>query len=178
MSARDDLLHLYHRYCVVIDTADFQGFAKLFEHGDALAPPVRFELERRLQAEIPLTVRQADRRLKLNLTGNMMRYQWTLNGRVYEDREPLLVARDERVEIVMPNKTGMAHPMHLHGHVFQVVALNDKPINGALRDTVMVPPKSSVTIAFDADNPGRWAFHCHNLYHMAVGMFTSLEYEV
>jgi FtsP/CotA-like multicopper oxidase with cupredoxin domain len=86
------------------------------------------------------------------------------------------VAEGERVEILMRNQTGMAHPMHLHGHVFQVVSLEGKRLEGAVRDTVMVPPKGSVTIAFDADNPGRWAFHCHNLYHMAVGMFTSLEY--
>jgi FtsP/CotA-like multicopper oxidase with cupredoxin domain len=126
---------------------------------------------------MPLAARQVDRHLNLDLTGNMARYQWSLNGRVYENRIPLLVAEGERVEIVMRNKTGMAHPMHLHGHQFQVVALHDKPIEGAMRDTVMVPPKRSVTIAFDADNPGRWAFHCHNLYHMAAGMFTSLEYE-
>lgn len=150
---------------------------KLSEVGEAPAPPVRLELERRLKAAVPLAARQVDRHLNLDLTGNMARYQWSLNGRVYENRIPLLVAEGERVEIVMRNKTGMAHPMHLHGHVFQVVALHDKPIEGAMRDTVMVPPKSSVTIAFDADNPGRWAFHCHNLYHMAAGMFTSLEYK-
>jgi FtsP/CotA-like multicopper oxidase with cupredoxin domain len=149
---------------------------KISEVGEAPASPVRLELERRLKAAVPLAARQVDRHLNLDLTGNMARYQWSLNGRVYENRIPLLVAEGERVEIVMRNKTGMAHPMHLHGHVFQVVALHDKPIEGAMRDTVMVPPKSSVTIAFDADNPGRWAFHCHNLYHMAAGMFTSLEY--
>ncbi|MFQ5467381.1 MAG: multicopper oxidase domain-containing protein [Kiloniellaceae bacterium] len=135
------------------------------------------ELEQRLRAAAPLAARRVDRRLNLELTGGMAPYQWFLNGRVYENREPLMVAEGERVEIVMGNKTAMAHPMHLHGHVFQVVALDGKPLEGALRDTVMVPPRGSVTIAFDADNPGRWAFHCHNLYHMAVGMFTSLEYE-
>lgn len=149
---------------------------KLSEVGEAPAPPVRLELERRLKAAVHLAARQVDRRLNLNLTGNMARYQWSLNGRVYENRKPLMVAEGERVEIVMRNKTGMAHPMHLHGHLFQVVALLGKPIEGAMRDTVIVPPKGSVTIAFDADNPGRWAFHCHNLYHMAAGMFTSLEY--
>jgi FtsP/CotA-like multicopper oxidase with cupredoxin domain len=57
----------------------------------------------------------------------------------------------------------MPHPMHFHGHAFQVVAVNGAPLAGAVRDTVLVPPMGSVTIAFDADNPGRWAFHCHNL---------------
>jgi FtsP/CotA-like multicopper oxidase with cupredoxin domain len=55
----------------------------------------------------------------------------------------------------------MAHPIHLHGHAFQVVAIDDRPIQGAVRDTVLVTPMGSVRIAFDANNPGRWAFHCH-----------------
>ena len=151
--------------------------AKLADAGAFEAPPVRLDLEQRLRATTPLTSRSVNRRLELNLTGSMARYIWTLNGRIYEDRIPLKAAKNERVEIVMHNQTGMAHPMHLHGHIFQVVALNGKPLAGAMRDTVIVPPKGRVTIAFDADNPGRWAFHCHNLYHMASGMFTSLEYE-
>src|SRR5207248_3056174 len=78
--------------------------------------------------------------------------------------------------VEMVNHSIMAHPMHLHGHAFQVVALNGAPLGGAVRDTVLVPPMGSVTIAFDADNPGRWAFHCHNLYHMMTGMMTELAY--
>jgi FtsP/CotA-like multicopper oxidase with cupredoxin domain len=69
-----------------------------------------------------------------------------------------------------------ALPMHLHGHAFQVVAINGAAVAGAVRDTVPVPPMSSITIAFDADNPGRWAFHCHNLYHMMTGMMTEVRY--
>ena len=76
----------------------------------------------------------------------------------------------------MRNDTEMAHPMHLHGTVFQVVEIDGKRINGARRDTVMVPGKATVTIAFDADNAGRWAFHCHNSYHQEAGMMTSVEY--
>ncbi len=151
---------------------------KLAEEGIHPAPPIRIGLEQYLRATTPLPARPVSRRINLNLTGSMARYVWTLNDRTYEDRIPLTVAKDERVEIVMHNQTGMAHPMHLHGHVFQVVAINDQRFSGALRDTVMVPPQQRVTIAFDADNPGRWAFHCHNLYHMGAGMFTSLEYEV
>ncbi len=60
----------------------------------------------------------------------------------------------------------MPHPMHLHGHTFQVVAIDNQRFPGAMRDTVLVPPNRSVTIAFDADNPGRWAFDCHRLYHL------------
>jgi FtsP/CotA-like multicopper oxidase with cupredoxin domain len=64
----------------------------------------------------------------------------------------------------------------MHGHYFKVVALNDRRIDGALRDTVLVPPGESVTIRFDADNPGNWAFHCHHLYHMNSGMMGAIRY--
>jgi FtsP/CotA-like multicopper oxidase with cupredoxin domain len=74
------------------------------------------------------------------------------------------------------NQSMMAHPMHLHGHVFQVIAIDGRPIAGAMRDTVLVPPMTRVRFAFDADNPGRWAFHCHNLYHMETGMMTEFRY--
>src|SRR5437660_1798834 len=82
----------------------------------------------------------------------------------------------QRVALEMVNHTMMAHPMHLHGHAFQVVAINGAQLAGAVRDTVLVPPMGSITIAFDADNPGRWAFHCHNLYHMTTGMMTEVRY--
>jgi FtsP/CotA-like multicopper oxidase with cupredoxin domain len=89
---------------------------------------------------------------------------------------PGTVKRGERVEIVFKNTTMMSHPMHLHGHVFQVVKINERDIPGAIRDTILVPPKATVKVVFDADNPGLWAFHCHNLYHMAAGMFSTLVY--
>jgi FtsP/CotA-like multicopper oxidase with cupredoxin domain len=82
----------------------------------------------------------------------------------------------ERIEVVMRNQTGMAHPMHLHGHYFKVAAINNVAIEGALRDTVLVPPSTSVTIRFAADNPGNWAFHCHHLYHMNAGMMGAIRY--
>ncbi len=83
----------------------------------------------------------------------------------------------DRVEIEMTNTNSMGHPMHLHGHDFQVVEIDGEKISGALRDTVEVPPGSRIRIAFDANNPGLWAFHCHILYHLATGMFTVLKYE-
>jgi FtsP/CotA-like multicopper oxidase with cupredoxin domain len=70
----------------------------------------------------------------------------------------------------------MAHPMHRHGHHFQLTGINDTALAGAMRDTVLVPPMASVRIEFDAGNPGRWLFHCHNLFHMAAGMMTELVY--
>jgi FtsP/CotA-like multicopper oxidase with cupredoxin domain len=79
--------------------------------------------------------------------------------------------------LTLENASAMAHPMHLHGHHFQVVAVNDAPFAGAVRDTVLVPVQGTVTVAFDADNPGRWPLHCHNLLHMATGMMTELVYD-
>ena len=106
----------------------------------------------------------------------MEKYIWTINGEVHGKDKPIPVAAGERVELVMKNTTMMSHPMHLHGTVFEVVAINGRRFRGARRDTVMVPAQTSVTIAFDADNPGRWAFHCHNGYHQDAGMMTSVEY--
>jgi FtsP/CotA-like multicopper oxidase with cupredoxin domain len=71
----------------------------------------------------------------------------------------------------------MGHPMHLHGHDFQVVEIDGEKVSGALRDTLMVPPESKMTVAFDADNAGVWPMHCHLLYHLDTGMFTVVKYE-
>lgn len=137
---------------------------------------IGLDLERRLRAAQPLPDRQPDRRLTLNLTGNMEAYRWTLNETAYGQHQPLAVRAGERVELTLRNQTMMSHPMHLHGHHFQVVGIGDARLEGALRDTVNVPMSESVTIAFQANNPGRWALHCHNLYHAAVGMMTELHY--
>jgi FtsP/CotA-like multicopper oxidase with cupredoxin domain len=89
----------------------------------------------------------------------------------------LMVKRGQRVELELLNHSIMPHPMHLHGHAFQVIAINGRPLRGGVRDTVLVEPMmGGVRIAFDAGNPGRWAFHCHNLYHMMTGMMTELRY--
>jgi FtsP/CotA-like multicopper oxidase with cupredoxin domain len=138
------------------------------------------ELERRLAAADQSIAAAATRPLRrhvLELTGSMMGFVWGFNGRRFGEDTPLAVRQGERVEIELVNRTDMSHPIHLHGHPFQVVAIDDSALAGAVRDTVLVPASDSVTIAFAADNPGHWAFHCHNLYHMAAGMMTSVRYE-
>jgi FtsP/CotA-like multicopper oxidase with cupredoxin domain len=150
---------------------------RIAAEGAEAAPPVDNSLEAKLSAIDPLPVRQPDLVHQIRLTGNMARYAWALNGQYWPEIVPLMLKRGQRVEIELVNETGMAHPMHLHGHTFQVMALDRRPIAGAVRDTVMVPPFGTVRIAFDADNPGRWAFHCHNLYHLATGMLTEFRYE-
>jgi FtsP/CotA-like multicopper oxidase with cupredoxin domain len=151
--------------------------AHLSDRAEAEAPPVDLSLEANLRAVQPLAVRPADQTLAMTLTGAMMPYLWSINDRQWPDVERPLLREGQRVVIEMQNRTMMAHPMHLHGHSFQVTALNGRAIAGAVRDTVLVPIMGSVTIAFDADNPGRWPFHCHNLYHMVTGMMTEVVYE-
>lgn len=107
----------------------------------------------------------------------MQDYIWTLNGQSWPEVPPLVVEKGQRVEITFVNTSTMSHPMHLHGHVFQVTAIDGESINGAMRDTVLVMPKSSLSIQFDADNPGVWPLHCHVLYHLEAGMLTVLRYK-
>ncbi len=110
------------------------------------------------------------------LTGGDQGYVWGLNGKPSMHDTLFTVREGERIDIMMHNMTAMAHPMHLHGHYFKVVAIDGVAINGAVRDTVLVPPGRAVTVRFDADNPGNWAFHCHHLYHMNSGMMAAIRY--
>ncbi len=148
---------------------------KVARAAPAKGPRVTLDLEKRLRAKSPLTARPADRRVTVDLTGTMQGYVWNM-GVDGLPGLPVSARKGDRVEVEMRNFTPMAHPMHLHGHVFQVVAIDGKRFGGAMRDSVLVPPKSRVTFAFDATNPGMWAFHCHNLYHLAAGMFSTMVY--
>ncbi|SCW85556.1 Multicopper oxidase with three cupredoxin domains (includes cell division protein FtsP and spore coat protein CotA) [Rhizobium mongolense subsp. loessense] len=140
--------------------------------GETKGPVLGLELEQRLRPVSPLAYRAADRRFGLSLTGDMAAYSWGIDG-----ADGLVVKRGERIEVAIRNMSMMAHPMHLHGHHFQITAINGTPLAGAVRDTVLVPPMASVTVAFDADNPGRWPLHCHHLYHMATGMMAYVTYD-
>lgn len=153
------------------------AISKLSGMADAIVPAIDNSLERRLVAATPLEVSPAAITHKIALTGSMMPYIWSIDDRTWANHVPLRITKGRRVAIEMTNRGQMAHPMHMHGHHFQVVALNGTPLLGAVRDTVLVPAQSSVTVAFDADNPGRWLFHCHNLFHMATGMMTELVYD-
>lgn len=151
--------------------------ARIAQAGPQPAQPVDNSLEIQLPAAKPLSPRKPDLVSQISLSGGMTPYRWSLNGAVWPNITPLMLSKGQRVEIELVNQTMMAHPMHLHGHSFQVIDVNGTPINGAVRDTVMVTSMGSVRIAFDADNPGRWAFHCHNLYHMMTGMMTEFRYD-
>jgi FtsP/CotA-like multicopper oxidase with cupredoxin domain len=132
--------------------------------------------ELKLKAKDPLPNKGVDRSLSCLLGGDMAKYSWTINGAAYPNQNSLGVKENERVEIVFRNDTGMTHPMHLHGHDVEVTEIDGTKVQGAVRDTLIVPPKSTIKVVFDANNRGVWAFHCHILYHAAVGMFTVLKY--
>ncbi|MDQ0394868.1 multicopper oxidase family protein [Labrys monachus] len=140
--------------------------------GRGKGPVLGLDLEQRLRAAAPLAERPADRRFALTLAGDMAGYSWRIEG-----GDALRARRGERIEIAFRNMSMMAHPMHLHGHRFQVIGIAGAKLAGAVRDTVLVPPMASVTVAFDADNAGRWPLHCHHLYHMATGMMAYVAYE-
>lgn len=121
---------------------------------------------------VRLTQREPDRTHDLVLGGGMMPYRWTINDKTFTDAEPLLVGEGERVRLRMINQTMMFHPMHVHGHTF---ALGD---GGPRKDTVIVTPHQTVTVDLDADNPGQWMTHCHNIYHAETGMMINLAYRL
>lgn len=145
--------------------------ARIEGEGEEAAPAMDLTMERRLRAARPLSDRPA-REVMMMLEGTMDPYRWTIDGATWGDHSPVAVAPGERVEITFHNMSMMAHPMHLHGHVFQVVAIDGRRFPGALRDTVQVPPMSAVTIAVDAGEAGRWMLHCHHMAHLATGMMT------
>ena len=109
------------------------------------------------------------RTVEVHLTGNMERFMWSIDGKkLSEAPEPIRFARDERVRVTMINHTMMTHPMHLHGHFFEVV--NGHEGNHPVKHTVMVLPGAKLSFDLTADAPGDWAFHCHLMLHMHAGM--------
>jgi CopA family copper-resistance protein len=114
--------------------------------------------------------RKPSRTLDIHLTANMERYMWSFDGRTLRDAQaPFRFALGERVRLNLINDTMMAHPIHLHGHFFELVG--DEPGFHQRKHTVMVAPGGTTTLDLTANAEGDWAFHCHLLYHMHAGMF-------
>ena len=115
--------------------------------------------------------RPPSRTMEIHLTGNMERFMWGFDGRKFSELvEPIRFERDERVRVTLVNDSMMAHPIHLHGHFFELVT-GGPAGHQPLKHTVNVPPGGKVSFDLTADNPGDWAFHCHLLLHMHAGMF-------
>jgi multicopper oxidase len=127
-------------------------------------------------ATAPVTLGPAEPNLELPvvLGGNMAKYEWTINGEPYDRTNPLHVQQGQRPTIAFDNTTMMYHPIHLHGHTFQMI--NADGSAGARKDTIIVLPKQKSHAVLVADNPGLWQVHCHNTYHQAAGMQTRLDY--
>lgn len=114
-------------------------------------------------------VRAADRSLDIHLTGNMERFMWSFDGIKMSDKhEPIPFLEGERVRINLINDSMMSHPIHLHGHFFELVT--GKGDHSPRKHTVLVQPGGTASFDFTADAVGDWAFHCHMLYHMHAGM--------
>lgn len=123
---------------------------------------------------VDLGTGKPDISLAAHLSGSMMRYDWKINGQPYPDNSPLTIKQGQRATLTFANATMMWHPMHLHGHTFQVI----KPDGGVgvRKDTTIVLPMREVSVTVVADNPGIWMLHCHNAYHQEAGMMTTLNY--
>ncbi|UGT67940.1 multicopper oxidase family protein [Nocardia gipuzkoensis] len=114
-----------------------------------------------------------DRTLEVQLGSDSHKYVWTINGRPFDQHIPLEVTQGQRVRLRFVNQTMMFHPMHLHGHTFQVAPRRG---TGPRKDTSIVAPMQTLEADFDTDNPGQWMMHCHNAYHGEAGMMTMLSY--
>lgn len=187
------LIAMGERYDVVVDLADGvfpliaqaegkagAGLAVVRTSPGAAPPPTATvrELGRQVLLGTDLTAadsvrldsRDVDRDLDAVLGGGMMSYRWTINGAAYPDTDALVVTSGERVRLRLRNTSMMFHPMHLHGHTFAVAG------SGTRKDTVVVRPHQRLDVDLEADNPGQWALHCHNVYHAEAGMMTVLSY--
>ena len=161
-----------------------QGLAVLRAGGGELPPP---DVHPSALDADPLTLDQLqatpqvalpdgppDRTYNVDLSGSMAAFDWGIST-TEGSGTTLPVRAGERVRLVLRNNTAMWHPIHLHGHTFQAVTQDG---TGPRKDTVILTPKSTVTVELIADNPGQWALHCHNIYHAEAGMVTTLDYLV
>ena len=113
--------------------------------------------------------RPPSRTIELHLTGNMERYIWSFDGVKYSDAAPIDIVLGDRIRLILVNDTMMEHPIHLHGMFMELE--NDQGDYLPFKHTISVLPASRASLLITVDEPGRWAFHCHMLYHMEAGMF-------
>ncbi len=118
--------------------------------------------------------------MDLNTEMNNEGMVFTLNGKTFPITDNINVKKGDKVLVKLVNNSMMNdHPMYLHGHFFQVLSKNEKPVEGSpiIKDTINLKPGDEYVIAFETDNPGNWLFHCHDLHHPSVGMINLLKYE-
>ncbi|MWV43050.1 multicopper oxidase domain-containing protein [Paenibacillus sp. HJL G12] len=145
-----------------LDTVDMTAYGK--------ASKGKFSISERYQLDYTMELGTGHR------NGQMV---YTINGKVYPDTDPVKVKTGDKVKVHFVNTSpNEDHPMHLHGHTFQVLSKNGQPLTGSpeFKDTLNVKPGEEYVVAFEANNPGDWMFHCHDLHHAAAGMVTELKY--
>lgn len=173
-----DAYSMNARLAAVLDQLDESGQVT---DAEALAAESARPLPpyKRLKATAPTTLpaNAPVRSVTLKLTGDMMRYLWSIDGKPIDEQSTVAVKRGEILQLVLVNNTMMHHPMHLHGHFFRLL-LPDAvdPAYAPLKHTVDVPPMSRRLIEFYADEDRDWLFHCHLLYHMMAGMARVVSY--
>ena len=168
-----------------MDHAGMQGMAdrrqdRFYAPGSGLAPKTmdggRILSYADLKAQKPIYPdREATREIELRLTGNMERYFWSINDVKYSDADPIRLTYGERVRFKFVNQTMMSHPMHLHG--MWSILDNGNGMWDPAKHVINVAPGMTVYSETEVDAPGRWAFHCHLLFHMATGMFREVIVE-
>jgi len=119
---------------------------------------------------------------KMALGGDMERYVWWINNKLMSEADVIEIKEGNVIRFVLENKTMMHHPMHLHGHFFRVLTKMAgmpnmmEPMDAPLKHTVDVAPGQTIVMEFLANEPGQWIFHCHNLYHVKMGMGRVVRY--
>ncbi|TKI55652.1 multicopper oxidase family protein [Brevibacillus antibioticus] len=149
--------------------ADDMPMIDITKYGEAAKSSFALEQKYDITYQMDLNTETAD--------GKMA---FTINGKTFPNVPPLNVQKGNLVKVTLVNKSPKdIHPMHLHGHFFQVVSKNGQPISGSplVKDTLNILPGESYVVAFEADNPGDWMFHCHDLGHAAQGMVSEVKYE-
>ncbi|WP_298800352.1 multicopper oxidase family protein [uncultured Pseudonocardia sp.] len=138
-----------------------------------MSQPVTMPNNLRGTAALTLPTRSPDVVADMKLAGPGNGYTWTINDQTYDPNRGVPVHEGQRVRLRFINTTTMFHPMHLHGHTFQIHTPNGP---GPRKDTAIVRPSQTLEVDFDADNPGQWLTHCHNIYHGEAGMMTVISY--
>ena len=171
-----DTLNGADRGRLPLATFVYKGSAANRDSGDTLAREFRWN-DYGLMAGLPedgltmLPPSQAEKSFDMVLTGGHMSPYWGINGKIYPDTDTVALSAGQRVRFNYFNQSPMAHPMHLHGHFFEVAGSE-----GLRKDTMIVEGHMGrASIEFVADNPGDWMHHCHNIYHAEAGMMNIVQ---
>jgi len=159
---------------VGVDNVAMMPTERLQSAGEGFPPGRRVLTYADLRATRPGSdPRPPSREITLHLTGNMERFIWGFDGKKFSEAEPIVLQRGERVRFVLINDSMMEHPIHLHGLWSELDNGHGK--YRPYKHTINVKPGEKLTYLVTADEPGRWAYHCHLLYHMETGMFREVR---